>query len=236
MTKRRSEPETAERDASLAQLRSTYDEYEATGYVGRWRGSWAGWQRVKAEQDAWLIAAVGDVSGAVVLDVGCGNGDAAVALDNAGIRPARYIGVDLLARRIADARERVPWAEFIVASADRLPLDDSSVDVVIAMTLLSSLVEPALLSGVASEIARVVQPGGRLVVYDLRYPSPGNVNVRPIRTKLLRSLFPGWHIAAATLTLLPPLARTRIASSARAYRFLTAIPPLRSHLAAVLTK
>jgi SAM-dependent methyltransferase len=227
-------PPDEERDAALARLRATYREYSATGYAQRWEGHAVGDALVVAERDAWLADAIGPAG--VVLDIGCGGGDLASMLDRRGQRPGRYIGLDLLEERIAAAGNAVPWGEFRIGSADRLALPDASVDVVVAATLFSSLREAFLLRAVAAEIARVLRPGGRLVVYDLRYPSPRNRAVTPVTIANLARLFPGWPIQSTTITLLPPIARSRLGAGERRYRLLAAVPVLRSHLAAILVR
>ena len=189
-----------------------------------------------AERDAFLCRAVGDFAGRTILDLGCGAGAFAEMVDRAMGRPQRYVGIDLIEDRIDLARKRVPWGEFHVASADRLPLEDRSIDVVIAATLFSSLPEAWFRLEVAHEIDRVLASDGRLVIYDLRYPSPGNRAVVPIRRAELETMFPGWRIETRTLTLLPPLARSPIGSGERRYRALVRVPLLRSHIGAVLTR
>ena len=124
----------------------------------------------------------------------------------------------------------------MLGSADRIQLADEVVDAAAALTLLSSVPDDWFRGRVAAEIGRVLRPGGRLVVYDLRYPSPRNRAVRPVTRRALAGLFPGWAIESRTMTLLPPLMRSPLAASPRRYRALTALPFLRSHLGAVLTK
>lgn len=227
-------PGDSEREAALARLRATYRRYSATGYAERWATHAVGESPTVAERDAWLADAIGQAG--VVLDIGCGDAGLALLLERRNVRPGRYIGLDLLEERIANARAGVPWGEFLVGSADQLPLPDSSVDVVVAATLFSSLREPFLLRAVASEIARVLRPGGRLVIYDLRYPSPRNRSVAPVRVSALQRLFPGWPIELRSITLLPPIARSRLGAGRRRYRFLASLPFLRSHLAAILVR
>ena len=152
-----------------------------------------------------------------------------------GGRPDRYIGVDLLEERIAIARERVPWGEFLLASADAVPLADESADAVAAVTLLSSLPARWFRARVAREIERLLRPGGLFVLYDLRFPSR-NRNLRPVTTGELHDLFPGWGLHSQSLTLVPPLARSRLAAGRTRYRVAASIPALRSHVAAVLRK
>jgi ubiquinone/menaquinone biosynthesis C-methylase UbiE len=171
-----------------------------------------------------------------VVDLGCGNGGLALLLAELGRMPVRYIGLDLLEERIAAGRAAVPWGEFVVGSADWLPVPDGTADVVVMATLLSSLREPFLQEAVATEVARVLRPGGRLVVYDIRYPSPRNRSVVPITASRLERLFPGWPIDTRTITLLPPIARSALGAGLRRYRWLASIPWLRSYMAAVLTR
>lgn len=226
----------ARRQAVLEEIARTYAAYAETGYSERWSGREAGASIAVADRDAWIATALGPALGSTVVDLGCGDGALGILLDTMGRRPARLIGIDLLEARLEVARHRVPWAEFVQASADHLELADDSVEAVVAMTLLSSLTDKWFLSRVAAEIRRILASGGRVVVYDMRYPSPRNRHVRPVRPRLLAALFPGWAIQAESMTLLPPLMRSGFAASARGYRLLEAIPVLRSHIGAVLIK
>lgn len=228
------QPGDQQREAALARLRATYRRYSATGYAERWATHPVGDSPIVVERDAWLVDAIGNAG--VVLDIGCGDAGLASLLERRNVRPERYIGLDLLEERIANARAAVPWGEFLVGSADQLALPNSSVDVVVAATLFSSLREPFLLHAVAAEIARVLRAGGRLVIYDLRYPSPRNRSVAPVRVSTLVRLFPGWPFELRSLTLLPPIARSRLGAGRRRYRFLASVPFLRSHLAVVLVR
>lgn len=170
-----------QRGRILAETVDAYARYAETGYEARWSEASVGTDQMGAERDAALIAAIGDTTGATIVDLGCGGGTLALTLERRIGRPGRYIGIDLLEPRVMIARERVPWGEFHTASADRLPIDDESVDVVVAATLFSSIADLRFRIDVAREIGRVLRPHGRAIIYDLRYPSPRNKAVRPVR-------------------------------------------------------
>jgi 23S rRNA (guanine745-N1)-methyltransferase len=98
-------------------------------------------------------ARAGARPGAVVLDVGCGEGTFAARV--AAATGAECCGVDVSAAAIDLAARAWPGASWVVANADRmLPLADASVDVVASITSRRN----------APEMRRVVARGGALVV------------------------------------------------------------------------
>lgn len=215
---------------------ATYHDYVETGRSKRWTEGSPGMAIAIQDRDRWIVDALRSSRSGLVIDLGSGDGALGSVLETAGARPIRLLGVDIQEQRVTDARVRVPWAEFVVASADDIPSDGGSALAVVAMTLFSSVTDPWFRSRVAVEVDRVLAPGGRLVVYDMRYPSPSNPNVKPISVRAFRDLFAGWHIQSRTMTLLPPVARTGLAGGVRRYRSLHALPVLRSHLGMILTK
>jgi SAM-dependent methyltransferase len=220
----------------LDRITSVYRAYGASGHAKRWQSQTPGQRLARAELTDWLVKALAPARAGTILDLGCGEGWLATALDAAGIRPSRYVGVDRLADRIARARDSTGWAEFVVGGADRVPVPDASVDAVAAVTLLSSLTDDRFRAVVAAEIARLVRPGGIVVLYDIRYRSPSNPDVVPIGTEI-RRLFPGWRVKASTaMTLLPPIMRSPLGGGPLRYRVLAKVPLLRSHLGAVLIR
>jgi ubiquinone/menaquinone biosynthesis C-methylase UbiE len=215
---------------------ATYNDYVESGRSRRWMEGSRGMAIAVEDRDRWIADSLRQSRSGLVIDLGSGDGALGSVLEAADARPIRLLGVDILEQRVADARARVPWAEFVVASADDLPTDDGSALAVVAMTFFSSLTDAWFRSRVANEIGRVLSPGGRLVVYDMRYPSPSNPNVKPIGVRAFRDLFTGWHVQSETMTLLPPVARTVLAGGVRRYRSLHALPVLRSHIGMILTK
>ena len=99
----------------------------------------------------------------VALDAACGTGRFAEFLAKRG---HQVIGVDSSPDMLAHARRRVPDAEFRVAELDRLPLPDDSVDVIVCAL---ALVHVPRLQPVLAEFARVLRPGGDLVISDIHH-------------------------------------------------------------------
>jgi ubiquinone/menaquinone biosynthesis C-methylase UbiE len=99
----------------------------------------------------------------VALDAACGTGRFAEFLARRG---HRVIGVDSSPDMLAHARRRVPDGEFRVAELDRLPLPDNSADVIVCAL---ALVHVPRLQPVLAEFARVLRPGGDLVISDLHH-------------------------------------------------------------------
>lgn len=112
-----------------------------------------------------VLDLAGDVSGARLLDAGCGDGALVAAVAAKG---AEVTGVDpdpamLLAaqKRTSDAGIKATFTE---GRLERLPFPDASFDVVASITVLCFLPDAAV---AFREMARVLRPGGRLVLGEL---------------------------------------------------------------------
>jgi ubiquinone/menaquinone biosynthesis C-methylase UbiE len=175
------------------------------------------------------------LTGRSVLDVGCGEGAVLRDMLRYGASAADVSGVDLLPERVARARELTPGARIEVGDARELPFAEASQDVVLAFTLLSSVVDSAARSRVASEMMRVTKPGGVVLVYDF-WTNPTNRDVRPVRRAELRALFPGRPIAFRGTTLAPPLLRAVMGLPGGwfASTALEMLPFLRTHYVALI--
>lgn len=96
----------------------------------------------------------------VALDAACGTGRYAELLTGRH----RLIGVDGSPEMLERARVRVPAADFRLGTLDQLPLPDGSVDLVTTALALSHVPE---LRAVLGEFARVLRPGGRVIISDV---------------------------------------------------------------------
>ena len=125
-------------------------------------------------------------------------------------------------------------AHLVVADGARLPVGDKTFDVVMQVTMFTSILDPALRRQVAAEMQRVLAPGGCILWYDFFLDNPRNADVRGVGRKELRSLFPGSHLSLRRVTLAPPLGRAVAPRSVLLARALEAVPLLRSHYAGVI--
>jgi ubiquinone/menaquinone biosynthesis C-methylase UbiE len=213
-------------------IRETYRSYETSRRDRIWDARNPGFARLSRDRDVAirdLLARSLPAVGGTMLDVGCGDG---TLLGDVRRRwpDVALTGLDLQPERIDEARVRVPDATFTVGSADALPFEDASFDVVTAITLVSSLPTDRMETDAAREIARVTRPGGWLIWFDLRYDNPNNPAVHGITTQRLSMLFAGWSQEIRSSTLIPPIARRLGPSTPVLYPILEAIPLLRSHL------
>jgi SAM-dependent methyltransferase len=95
------------------------------------------------------------------LDAACGTGRHAEYLTGLG---HRVIGVDSSPQMLEKARQRMPQANWAVGDLHKLPIADETMDLVVCALALTHV--PAL-APVLAEFARVLRPGGHVVVSDM---------------------------------------------------------------------
>lgn len=93
-----------------------------------------------------------------VLDLGCAFGFATKMLARKGYET---VGVDNSSQYIARARHRHPKGEYILSSAESLPLENASFDGVLFLDVLEHVTNE---EAVIQEIRRVLKPGGTLIL------------------------------------------------------------------------
>ncbi len=101
------------------------------------------------------------------LDVGCGTGRLLAFLHDAW-PGMKWTGLDLSPPYLAEARRLIGHTarvRLIEGAAEKLPFDDASVDLVVSSFVMHEL-PPGIRATALSEMARVVEPGGLVVVVD----------------------------------------------------------------------
>jgi len=144
----------------LARRRTASREFFSTA-AGQWDalraelfGSRAGLAALPALLDEqWTVG-----------DLGCGTGELAASL---APFVARVIGVDASKPMLAAARRRLDDArnvELRAGELEALPIGDGELDAAVLFLVLHHVAEPAR---ALAEVARVLKPGGRVLVVDM---------------------------------------------------------------------
>jgi ubiquinone/menaquinone biosynthesis C-methylase UbiE len=135
------------------------------GVYATWRESSLGEITEDLEQRL-LLRLAGDLHGRNVLDVGCGDGTLTLAFVRGGA--ASVVGCDIDPRMISRAVRRAMQEEqapyYAVADTVHLPFADRSFDLVTVITVLAFVHDT---EGAVREMARVLRPGGSLIIGDL---------------------------------------------------------------------
>jgi ubiquinone/menaquinone biosynthesis C-methylase UbiE len=144
-----------------------YDWVSRTFFLGQWRR----WQR----------ASLRHLQGTRVLEVGMGTGNLQIDLTRAGFQP---FGIDLSPQMLRQARRKakrlaLPPFRACRARAQALPFADSSFDSVVSTFPNEYIADPQTLT----DLARVLRPGGRLVVVP-----GGRLHPRDTGTRLMEGV------------------------------------------------
>jgi demethylmenaquinone methyltransferase/2-methoxy-6-polyprenyl-1,4-benzoquinol methylase len=140
----------------FAAIASRYDRTNtvlSAGIHHRWRRKAVRWS--------------GATSGERVLDCATGTGDLAIAFRKAVGASGRVVGTDFVPEMIELARAKSSEVEFEVADVTKLPYDDASFDIASISFGIRNVADPR--KGIA-ELARVVRPGGRVIVLEFGQP------------------------------------------------------------------
>jgi ubiquinone/menaquinone biosynthesis C-methylase UbiE/DNA-binding transcriptional ArsR family regulator len=146
--------------AALADRRTRSQEFFASS-AGKW-------DRLRDELfgDRFYLAALGGLAGAdwVLGDLGCGTGQMSAA-----IAPfvAQVVAIDESAAMLQAARARLRGfdnVELRRGALEALPIDDGHLDAATMTLVLHHVPEPGR---ALAEVARVLKPGGRLLVVDM---------------------------------------------------------------------
>jgi ubiquinone/menaquinone biosynthesis C-methylase UbiE len=105
---------------------------------------------------------LGSLQGLSLLDVGCGTGTTDQFL---APRVQKLYGVDVSEEMLVKAQRNVPAAKFSWYDGEKLPFDDETFDVVVAICVLHH-VPMSMRFKVVSEMVRVTRPAGVVAVFE----------------------------------------------------------------------
>jgi ArsR family transcriptional regulator len=156
------------RDRQRAEAVKRERETEAQGYFQRQAGNWDTIRTLyvaESEVEAVIVAALGNRSIEVLVDLGTGT---ARILELLAPRYRRGLGLDINPAMLAYARAKLDRAGLDHAQVRQgdiyhLPLADGVADAVVMHQILHYLSDPAR---AVQEAARILAPGGRLLIVD----------------------------------------------------------------------
>jgi ubiquinone/menaquinone biosynthesis C-methylase UbiE len=165
------EDDAPAREARLAELRALLDggtagdglgaEYDIADGYQRWAETYDRPLRLFWIEEPPMRRRLDALPAGTVLDAACGTGRYAALLAERG---HAVVGVDQSPAMLERARAKLPGHRFLEGSLDALPLEDGSVDAAVCALALVHLPE---LHPVFAELARVVRPGGRILISDV---------------------------------------------------------------------
>lgn len=133
---------------------------------------------MKTRRHSEVIRELLPMKGRTILDVGCGDGALTRLLAREG---AQATGIDIDATQLTRARaaDPVAGASYTEGRGEALPVDDASVDAVVYMNSLHH-VPREVIPAALREAARVLKPGGTLLVVEPLAEGPNFELVKPV--------------------------------------------------------
>ncbi len=176
-------------------VRDEYDE----AYYRRLSESYESENRFSRQRIRNVLSLLPELRDRRLLDMGCGMGTFTL---EAAERGAWTLGLDFTAAAVREGKRigeshGVAGARFVQGDAAALPLRDGSLDAVVAADFTEHLDDESL-RRILAETARVLAPGGTLVLYT---PSPSHLLERLREHRLLLQPY-GSHIGMRSAAVL----------------------------------
>ncbi|MDR2336133.1 MAG: class I SAM-dependent methyltransferase [Burkholderiaceae bacterium] len=229
------------------EMRGRYARRDAQGDARRYSlddpYAFAAWRERLREvrrmlQSSGLIEGIGMRD---MLEIGCGSGRNLQDLLDLGADARRVQGIELLPERAAAARAALPeacriWSEDALSPQMSRRIAFGSQDLVVLFTVFSSILSDDVQQQLAQRAWQWLKPGGAVLWHDFVYDNPRNADVRGVRIKRVRALFPDASMQVRRITLAPPLGRAACRISPALYPVLGSVSLLRTHVLCLLRK
>jgi ubiquinone/menaquinone biosynthesis C-methylase UbiE len=136
-------------------------EYDVPEGYTRWAERYDGPNPAIEREQPIVHGILADLPPDRALDAACGTGRHAARLVELG---HQVVGVDTTPAMLSLARKKVPGADFRRGQLEALPVQDGSVDLAVCALALTHVPD---LGPVMREFARVLRPGGQVVLSDI---------------------------------------------------------------------
>lgn len=169
-----------------------------------------------------------------VLEVGAGGGVNIHFFLKAGILPQNMVINELLPERQKILETRFPGIRLHKGDAGEMTTSEfGSFDLIFQSLVFTSILNSNVKINLASQLWKLLKPGGAILWYDFIYDNPGNSNVKGIKLLELKQLFPdAISCKGVRVTLAPPIGR-RVGSL---YPLFNMLAFLRTHRIVLIEK
>lgn len=198
------EPGTVEWSEWVKDYYRDVETYDWVDVADNLRGLEAFFHRNRARVVRRLIAK-NAMSGAPILDAGCGTGL------NLRHLPPGSTGIDINPRNVELVQRRLPNHRVVQGDVEAMPFADGSFGTVLCTEVIEHIPDP---SAALREFARVLRPGGVLIgsvparslIWRLRFLSSTCPHSEPFHNEYLpsevRAMLAGWHVDHISYSLL----------------------------------
>lgn len=172
-----------------------------------------------------------------VLEIGCGNGINLLRLMSLGFTPENLFANELQEERAQNARRNLPAGiKVIEGNALDLDLKESRFEIIVQFLVFSSILDKQVRSSLAEKMWQMLSEKGGILWYDFMYDNPWNKDVKGVKKKEIRQLFPKAEVKIWNVTLAPPVGRKIINRMPFLYDTINLIPLFRTHLLCWISK
>lgn len=176
-----------------------------------------------------------DLNNELILEMGCGKGGVLLDFIRLGANLHKLTGIDLNYDRLREGYAKLPLSLFVNANGLYLPFPDKQYNFLLQFTAFSSILDKDIKRNLASEMLRVLRPGGFILWYDF-WLNPSNPQTYGIKPQEIRKLFPNCWMEFHKITLAPPIVRCVVPLSWILALFLESLKIFNSHYLVLIKK